>query len=82
MPLYAKFVHPDQGMEYDKKQVREVGLEVGRKYEVSCVDMGQSYTSIWLAGYKNSFNSVHFEFYDEDGLPHDIYDDPDYNPYL
>lgn len=32
--LYAKLVHPDWGMDYDKKQVREVGLEVGRKKKI------------------------------------------------
>ena len=80
--LYAKFVHPDWGLEYNKKKVREVGLEVGRKYRVTSVDMGQSYTNIGLAGFQGLFNSVQFEFYDENDQPHDIYNDADYNPYI
>lgn len=79
--LYAKFMYPDNGREYDKKYVKEVGLKVGERYEVEDVDMGQSSTSIYLKDIKGSFNSVHFEF-EENGKPIDIYDDPRYNPYL
>lgn len=63
----------------------EEGLLEGEEYEVSCIDMGQSYTSICLEnpkeGTKNPFNSVIFEFYeDEEEL--NIYSDYRFNPYL
>ena len=79
--LYAKFLYPDHGLEADRIRVRELGLEVGKMYKVRDVEMGGWYTDIWLEGYKGSFNSVHFEFY-EDGEEIDIYEDPRYNPYM
>ena len=79
--LYAKFVNADCGYDSDKRKVRDAGLELGRKYEVKHIEMGGWHTDVWLEGYRGSFNSVHFDFYVDD-MPHDIYNDPDYNPYL
>lgn len=79
--LYAKFVNPNAGTDYDKEKVREAELEVGRKYKVIRIEMGSWHTDVWLEGYARAFNSVHFDFYEGD-LPHDIYSDPNYNPYL
>ena len=56
-------------------------LCVGKEYEVEHVSMGQSHTYVYLKGYEGGFNSVHFDFY-EDGVPHNIYRDPRYNPYI
>lgn len=56
-------------------------LCVGREYEVEEVSMGQSYTYICLKGHGGCFNSVQFDFY-EDGVPHNIFRDPKYNPYI
>lgn len=56
-------------------------LEYGKEYEVEDIDMGQSYTSIYLKDMKNSYNSVIFEFY-EDGKPLNIYRDTRFNPYI
>ena len=64
----------------------ETQLEVGKKYEVECVSMGQSHTSITLKGigtssWKESFNSIYFKFY-ENGKKLNIYRDKRFNPYL
>lgn len=56
-------------------------LVVGSFYNVEEVSMGQSSPSIKLYGMNYGFNSVMFEFY-KDGKEHDIFDDPEYNPYL
>ena len=56
-------------------------LEYGKTYEVVDIDMGQSFTSIYLKDIRNSYNSVIFEFY-EDGKPLDIYCDTRFNPYI
>lgn len=56
-------------------------LEVGKEYEVESIEMGQSYTSIFLKNRKGSYNSVIFEFY-EDGKELDIYSDERFNPYI
>ncbi len=79
--LYAKFMYPDNGYDYDEEYAKKMGLKVSERYEVEDVDMGQSHTSIYLKNIKGCFNSVHFEF-EENGNPIDIYDDPRYNPYL
>ena len=59
----------------------ECNLKVGDRIPVRDIDMGQSSTSIYLDGYKGSFNSVFFEF-EENGKEIDIYGDKRYNPYL
>ena len=56
-------------------------LEYGKTYEVEDIDMGQSYTSVYLKDMRNPYNSVIFEFY-EDGKPLDIYRDTRFNPYI
>ena len=56
-------------------------LEYGKTYEVVDIDMGQSFTSIYLDGKPFPYNSVLFEFY-EDGELLDIYKDARFNPYL
>lgn len=79
--LYAKFMHPNSGWDSDVEYAKKVGLKVGEKYEVEYVSMGQSYTTIYLKYIKGDFNSVQFEF-EEDEKPIDIYRSPKYNPYL
>ena len=56
-------------------------LELGKEYRVVDISMGQSNTSIFLEGYSGGFNSVNFDFF-KDGKPHNIYKDPEYNPYI
>ena len=56
-------------------------LEYGKEYEVRCIDMGQSYTSVYLKDMRNPYNSVIFEFY-EDGKTLNIYRDKRFNKYL
>lgn len=56
-------------------------LEYGKMYEVEGIDMGQSYTSIYLKDMRNSYNSVIFEFYEDDELL-DIYRDARFNKYI
>ena len=56
-------------------------LEYGKMYEVEDIDMGQSYTSVYLKDMRNPYNSVIFEFYEDDELL-DIYKDARFNPYL
>lgn len=73
--LIAVYNYPDNGYH----PIEE--LVVGKGYTVSDVSMGGFHTSIYLKEVKGSFNSVNFDFF-KDGKPHDIYKDPDYNPYI
>lgn len=81
IPLtYVKLVHPEYGYDTDKVHAKQ--LSRGVFYEVERVSMGQSHTTITLKGYKGSFNSVQFEFYNANKQPIDIYNMPEYNHYM
>lgn len=56
-------------------------LKVGEEYEVDCISMGQSHTTIKLKNDSSHYNSVIFKFY-ENGKELDIYSDKRFNPYL
>lgn len=56
-------------------------LEYGKTYEVEDIDMGQSYTSVYIVDKPYPYNSIFFEFY-ENGKLLDIYNDARFNPYL
>ena len=77
----AKFVYPENGWPCDIKKVKECGMVVGNEYPVHRIDMGQSSTSVYLEGFCDVFNSVHFEFF-ENGTPLDIFRDSRFNPYI
>lgn len=81
MTLYARYKFPNNGHESDKKSCKQYLIE-GKRYEVITVTMGQSSTYITLLHMPCVFNSVNFEFENEDGSLHDIYKDPNYNPYI
>lgn len=80
--LYARFLYPNNGYSHDRETVSKSGLEYGKRYAVSSVDIGQSYTCVKLEKFERMFNSVYFEFELGDGTPHDIFSDPEYNTYL
>ena len=66
----------------DEDTIRNSGYKIGDMFEVKDVCMGQSYTSIYDAKDDQAYNSIYFDFYDENGVEIDIYEDPRYNPYL
>ena len=75
MSLMAVYNYPENGRNPSTE------LEVGKAYTVANVEMGQSYTRIFLVGHERGFNSVQFDFF-EDWQPKDIFSDPKYNPYI
>lgn len=74
--LYAKFMHPDAGDNGDIGYARSQGLVVGKIYEVDSIVIGRCFTEVWLKGFQYYFNSVQFEFEDENGKPVDIFTHP------
>ena len=71
------------GYDHDKQQLADLGLVEGVAYQVQRVDMGDCSTKIYLTDFPgNYFNSVNFKFVNDDGVEHDIYRDPAYNPYI
>ena len=57
------------------------GLTEGTIYEVEDISMGQSYTSVYLKEHQRGYNSVYFEFYENDQQL-DIFKDKRFNPYI
>lgn len=75
MAMTAVYNHPECGYH----PIPE--LELGKEYIVESVSMDRYFTIIRLEGFATCFNSVNFDFF-KDGTPHDIFGDPNYNPYL
>ena len=79
--LYARFNYPDNGWPSERGYAESKGLKVGERYEIEFVSMGGSYTSIYLKNIDGVFNSVLFDFEEEDGTEVNIYKDARYSPY-
>ena len=83
--IYAKFLGKN-GSDFHKERAKTANLEIGKWYRVEHIEMGGSFTDIFLEGYPKSFNSVMFEFaeeFDFDTLVDiDIYRDARFNPYM
>lgn len=78
--LTAVIFSHKNGYDHDREEIKALG-EIGDQFPVEYVSMGQSRTSIKLKDHKNSFNSVNFIFL-KNGAKHNIFDDPEYNPYI
>ena len=87
--MIAKLVRPYSGSDYDKEIVAKY-LTVDKSYKVKAICMSGYNTDIKLCdveypttGNYVIFNSVNFEFYEDDGTtPIDIYRDVRYNPFM
>lgn len=81
MNLIAVVKTLNAGHDFERQKMIDLGFKVGDCIPVNNINMGQSRTSIYLEGFKDSFNSVFFNF-KEDGKEINIYGDKRYNPYL
>jgi hypothetical protein len=78
--LYVRFLYSGKGYNGDGNDAIDNGLRIGESYLVDNVNMGQSHTSVTIKG--RCYNSVLFEFEDENGKWLNIFKMPEYNPYL
>lgn len=70
----------EKGYDHDTKQAREAGLVQGEEYEVDYAEVGGWRSDVFLVGFPNEsiqgtdmgFNSVMFDYFDEDGKEIDI----------
>ena len=69
--IYAKYLDRN-GYEHDTLSARSCGLVKGEKYLVTNADIGGFHSSIYLLGYIGAFNSVMFEYFDENSNPIDL----------
>lgn len=75
MKYYAKVVTFDAGTEFNKQYAMS-NLKLGEKYEMNDLIIGSWCTDVYLKGFEQPFNSVYFEFADEDGVAYDLLDVP------
>ena len=54
------------GYDLQKKRMEDLGFKVGDRIEVRDILVHSSSTDIYLEGYEGSFNSVFFEFEEND----------------
>lgn len=73
--IYAICTTLNAGYGEDKKRILDSGINIGDKVELENARVDRWSTKVYLVGYKNSFNSVFFDFVDENGKEYDIYND-------
>lgn len=67
---YAKLMNPNYGLDSDKENVKVLNSET--VYEVNDVDIGGWISYVSLIGLEGQFNTVQFDFFDEDMKEIDI----------
>ena len=81
MSLIAIVVTLNAGYDAEKQKMIDLGIKVGDRFTIRSIDMGQSSTSIYLIEHSGHFNSVFFDF-EENNEKLNIYVDSRFNPYL
>lgn len=71
--IRAKFLNRN-GYDSEPIRAREKGLVEGCFYNVVDTDIGRCSSEVYLEGINYGFNSVMFEYYDEDNNEIDIID--------
>lgn len=69
--LYAKFLG-ENGYDSELERAMKI-LEVDCMYPVESIDIGGSSSKVYFYGFKDDYNSVMFEFYDEEFNEINIY---------
>lgn len=78
--IEATVVTLNGGYQGNKDHCAKHNLQVGNKYIVKDIDIGQSSSSVFLQGL-SWFNTIYFTF-EEDGEELDIYSDTRFNNYI
>ena len=78
--LIAIMNHPENGWDCNIQWASTV--DIGSRFEVEHIMMGQSSSSMTFVGLPGTFNPIQFDFVDDEGNVVDIFDDPRWNPYI
>lgn len=62
--IYARIEHPENGYGYSKSQVKNLSRK--QYYKVIFVSIGQSNSRFQIENNKEIYNTVQFEFYDDE----------------
>lgn len=80
--IYAICTTLEAGHPCDQEKIKESGIKVGDKIELAHASVGAFHTDVWLIGYNNGcFNSVFFDYVDENGEKYNIYYDEYFRTY-
>ena len=79
--IYAKCVTLEAGYDSDQERFNQSGIKVGDIIPLYTAEVDSWSSKVWLDGYDKPFNSVFFDYFDEDGNEYDIYSDPDFRVY-
>ena len=74
--IFAVCMTLKAGTDYHKEVIARNNIQVGKKYEVTNVEVGDWVSFVQLVGYKDEFNTVFFKFVDENDNLVDIYSNP------
>ena len=69
--LIALLTHKDWGYRGDMESVSNYPLNA--VFEVENISIGQSHSSLELVGIDSIFNTINFDFFDDDGNPVNIF---------
>ena len=84
--LYAVYNYPENGHSFEQDKCQEIGLVVGKEYEISSIRVGGISSTVQLRDFpKEHFNSVFFDYYEyHNGMKYevDVYSRFYQDPYL
>lgn len=80
MKLFAKLSRPEYGSENDRSKVTTI--TPSKLYEIENITISGMGSSFTLVGINEVFNTVQFDFYNEDGKEIDVFKIEKLNPYL
>lgn len=82
MTVYAIVRTLEAGWPDEQERFKELGFQVGDKVRVTRIEVGTSSSKVWVEGYEDSFNSVFFDNFEEDGEPLEIYKEERFYTYI
>lgn len=80
--IYAVCRTLEAGYPSDQERFNRSGIQIGDKIELEDASVGSWMSEVWLVGHEDPFNSVFFDYVDEDGEPYNIYRDKSFSQYM
>lgn len=76
--IYAVCKTLNAGSVADKKYVEECKIQIGDKFELVNAKVFRWDSIVWLDGFDKPFNSVFFDYFDEEGDLYNIYQNEEF----
>lgn len=75
MSIFAICTTHEGGTDFDKDTILKSGIQIGDKIELNDAEVHGFHSVVYLDGYNTGFNSIYFDYVDENGKPYDLYND-------